>query len=210
MAESENPVFGGRGAYDTTAGAWDHLLGRVYEFTDTLWVSSTPGAKSQRTGYKVKCMLVKNDSGAALLPKRIVQFTAGSTGKVDGYTTVTGERAAGVVDEFLPAAGVPDDAYFYIVVEGPSLCLTDIAGAANNLIALDTPLIALTAATSGATTAGRVVPLSIITTAATTYTGTELLDFAAKAINQFGVALTARTTTQTNTDILVNTNFRKF
>lgn len=193
-----------RGATETGAEVFDNVLGRVYEFEDVLW-SSTEAVKPLRTGKKVYCMLCKNSSGGALLPKRLVVRKAGTTGEVDGYTDVTGERPLGVVDEFLPSAGVADGDYFWVVVEGPSLCLTDLAGAANNLIPADTVLLALTAATSGATTAGRVTPLSTLITAATTH---QALDIANAAMNAIGVALTARTTTQTNTDILVNTKFR--
>jgi hypothetical protein len=189
-----------RGATETGSEVFDNVLGRVYEWEDVLW-SSTETVKALRTGKKVYTMLCKNSSGAALLPKRLVVRKAGTTGEVDGYTDVSGERPLGIV-------GVADGDYFWVVVEGPSLCLTDLAGAANNLIPADTLLIALTAATSGATTAGRVAPATILSTAATTYTGTELLDFINKAGNAIGVALTAKTTTQTNNDILVNTKFK--
>lgn len=207
MAVEENAPFG-RGEYETTSGAHDNVIGRVYEFPDRLYSSSTtPGIKAGRLGSMVKCMLVKNSAGAALLPKRLVVRKTGTTGEVDGYTDVSGERALGLVDEFLPTAGVPSNAYFYIVVEGPALALTDLGAGANNLLPIDTVLIALTAATSGATTAGRVAPQSSLVTAATTHTGADIMN---AAQNKIGAGLTAKTTTQTNNDILVMTNFLRY
>lgn len=171
-----------------------HLEGREFIFED---VNPGPGTSLQRTGRQVRCRLVRNKAGFALLPKRLVAFqaAAGKYGaRVDGYADVTAEHAY-PVDEYVRAAGVPDGALFYIVVEGPALVLTDLAGGANNLLPLGTNVVALTAATSGATTAGRIAPQDL--------TGATAL-LANQIMHKVGRALTARTTANTNADILVD------
>lgn len=73
--------------------------------------------KIRRTQEKVFMQVVKNNSGGALLPGQNVKYDVYglSVGGVAGST----EKADGVVDCFLPAAGVADQKYFLIVVYGP-------------------------------------------------------------------------------------------
>lgn len=151
---------------------------------------------THRTHHQVECRLVKNSSGIALLPKRLVTFKAGTNRtEVDGYATTTAAdgKSVVVVDEWLPAAGVPANSYFWVVIEGPTEVLTDLAGGANNLIPEDTVLVALTAATSQATTAGRVAPQDL--TGATAPLGNQIQ-------GAFGRAMSAKTTANTNADLL--------
>lgn len=65
---------------------------------------------------------MKNVSGITLLPKLLAVFKKSdpTETQVDGYTAAVGDRPAGVIDEFLPAAGVPPNDLFYIVVDGPT------------------------------------------------------------------------------------------
>ncbi|SFH96981.1 hypothetical protein [Planctomicrobium piriforme] len=169
---------------------------------DDIAPGQAPGAKVRRSNRRVTCILVRNVSGIALLPKRTVKWAAGYRGKrVDGYCSVTAEECAGVVDEHLPAAGVPNNDLFWIAVKGPSLTKTDLAGGANNSIAEGDVLAALTAATSQATTSGRVAPWTGLTSAAAgTTDGTQ----AKYLLNYLGRAMSAKTTAQTNQDILVD------
>ena len=164
------------------------------------------GAKTRRSNRRILCMLVRNEAADVLLPKYTVTWKSGKRGlQVDGYCDVTSEACAGVVDEFLPSTGVPVHDLFWIAVKGPSLMRTDLAGGANNSIALDDLLVALTAVTSGATTAGRVAPFALTATSTATTDGTQTRGI----INNFGRALSARTTANTNVDILVDTYFVK-
>lgn len=150
---------------------------------------------NRRSHHQVRCRLVKNSSGITLEPKRLVTFKDGTNRtEVDGYATTTAAdgKSVVVVDEWL-TDGVPNGEYFWVAIEGPSLVLTDIAGGANNLIPEDTILVALTAATSQATTAGRVKPQA--TTAAP--------DVLIKEVNgAFARAMSAKTTANTAADIL--------
>lgn len=184
----------------TNYGGLEHE-GHDWWFEDVnpnIFPASTAGARQARTNRMVRCLCVRNVSGIALLPKRLVRFqrTAGSpmVGRVDGYAYTTADEGY-PVDEYLPSTGVPNGDLFWIVIEGPALVLTDLAGAANNVVNVGDILTALTAATSQATTAGRVKPQDL--SGATTTFGNEVQ-------NRIGRALSAKTTTQTNNDLLVD------
>lgn len=152
-----------------------------------------------RSGELVTCRLVRNSSGIALLPKRVVAYASGYLGKrVDGYTRTTAVWGAGVVDEFLPSAGAQNNDLFWIVTRGNTQVLTDLAASEQASIAEGGILVALTAATSQATTAGRV--------AAHTFTLTET-PLANMILNHFGRALSANTTGQTDRSLLARVNF---
>lgn len=74
------------------------------------------------SGRLVRVRVVRNVSGVNLKPARIAVFKAADPYEcqVDGYAFAVGDRPAGVIDEFLPTAGVPNNDLFYIVVEGPT------------------------------------------------------------------------------------------
>lgn len=202
MARDENPpflpgetYFGGATISADDVTATKYLEGKEWVSEDLDY--SVQGAKALRSGKLVRRRCVRNNSGIALLPKRLAQLeaTAGDYGgRVDGYADVTSERAY-PIDEFLPTAGVPDDDLFWIVVEGPATCLTDLAGGANNVLNVGEAVVALTAATSQATTAGRVRPIDL--NVATTALGDAIR-------HTIGRALSAKTTANTNADVLVD------
>lgn len=200
MARDEAPPFlrgetwyGGQTIDSNAYGATVNLEGKEFIFEDV--DQSSTGAKALRSGKKVRCRIVRNVSAGALLPKRLVSFQASAYGKrVDGYADTTAEECY-PVDEFLPAAGVPQYDLFYIVVEGPAMVLTDLAGADNNVINQGGVVVGLTGATSGATTAGRVAPQDL--------TGATAL-LAKQIQNRIGVALSSKTTANTNADLLID------
>lgn len=209
MARNENPPFGRGETYyqgrtiDSNDLGGTHLEGMEWEFEDLDY--SVQGVKTPRSGKRVRCRLVRNASGIALLPKRAViyQETAGNFLKrVDGYGNITADMIAGIVDEWLPSAGVSANDLFWIVVEGPTNCLTDLAGADNNVIGIADHIIALTAATSQATTAGRVYSWN----AALTFTSTQTTDGTLGKVlhNIIGQSLSAKTTANTNASVLVD------
>ena len=203
MARHENPpfprgsTFYNGGTIDTNNLGGVNLEGSVHEFED-VDLSAGTGAKPNRTNFPVKCMIVRNVAAAAILPKRLVKLkkTAGYylLGQVDGYGTITADAPVFPVDEWLPAAGCPVNDLCYIVVEGAATVLTDLAGGANNVFSVGDILVALTAATSGATTAGRAKPQDL--TGATAVLGAEIN-------GAVGRALSAKTTAQTNGDLLI-------
>lgn len=162
-----------------------HLEGREYIHQDTEY----------GTGMNVRVRVVRNRSGAALVGRRAVSF-ATTAGKheveVSGYAAVGSARAY-VVDDLLTS--VPDKDLFFVVVEGPCLAKTALSGDVSNLIVQGDYLHAMTAATTGATTAGRL--------AAATLTGATSV-LASQIANVVGRAMSAKTTANTNADILIN------
>jgi hypothetical protein len=181
------------GSIDSANLGGQHLEGKEY------WVEdNNPSDNTSRSGRLRKLRIVRNVSGVALLPKYLVQFdtTAGKFGQqVSGYSG-TDNMKAYPVDEYLASAGVPDDDLFYIVCEGPAMCVTSLTGDAQNNFAVGDHMVAATGAgTTAATTAGRIE--QIPTGAATDV----LRDSVA---NRVGVALTARTTDNTDTDTLID------
>jgi hypothetical protein len=138
---------------------------------------------------------VRNVSAAKLLPKYGCSWAAGYRNRrVDGMTCTTNAEVAGYVDELLPSGGVEIGDLFWLMVSGRHLVKNDLAGGETNVISEGTVLVALTAATSGATTAGRVAPQDL--NVATTVLGQAVM-------NKIGRAISATTTANTNADVLV-------
>lgn len=192
MARNEAPPFP-RGEY-VDATEFAHLEGVEYVFEDIDY--SSQGVKSARTNRQVVCRVMNNQSGIALLPKRVLglEALAGKYGsRSKGYTTTTAEKGFGV-DEFLPSSGVPTDNLFWGVVKGPTVVKTSLSNMTAS-VAVGDPVVAITAATSQATTAGRINSQVLAVTEAA---------LANAVRNAIGRALTARTSNETDADILVD------
>lgn len=206
MARDEAPpfergqTFHGGDATAITNGLTEtaHLEGMEWVFEDLDY--SVQGAKPKRSGKAVRCRCVRNTGAVALLPKQLVtpEVDAASgkdlLGRVDGKVRLTAARCF-PVDEWLPAAGVAVNDLFWIVVEGPATIQTPLAGDASNVIAVGDRLVSVTAATSGATTAGRATVQDL--TGATALLGNQVQ-------NRIGFALSAKTTANTNADLLID------
>jgi hypothetical protein len=162
-------------------------VGKIYMYPD----------KNYGKGL-ITLLCVRNMSGIALAPKRQVTFKAGKFGEeVDGYARVNPAQGFTIWDQH--PASIADKQLFYVVLEGPTLCSTGVAADATNVInALDW-LVSLTAVTSQAVTAGRVGPIDL--TGATTPLANQL-------IYRLGQALSAKTTSNTAADVLVNISRR--
>jgi len=161
----------------SAANYGDNWVGVVKEFTDV-----NPITGVIRSNRRKVCVAVKNTSAGALLPKRVVRFAGTGValfGAADGYAAVANEELVGVVDEFLPAAGVPVGDVFWLTVEGPTEVALALSGTD---VAVRDRLAVATAATSGATTAGRVTvsPLSA-STAGGNNNGIGVIGYAASA-----------------------------
>ena len=177
----------------TTYGTSLALEGIRKVFKDVDY-SSTDSIKPPRSGGEVVCILVRNDSGTTLLPGRVCTWKSTYQGRrVDGYTRLDqGQPVAGIVDEFLPAAGVADDDLFWLVVRGPALVKKALNG---NTLAKDDFVVAITAATSQATTAGRI--MSIASTSDAT-------NGASQVLNRIGIAMSSSATTDANVLVYVD------
>ena len=210
MSRKADPPFIRGKTFDGTAtpsssapydGAF--IIGREFDFEDYDF-AVTNQVKPVRSNRQVTVRVVRNactiNSGGEittgyLQPKRVVTYTAGSYNTtVDGYGCTTAQGPAVLVDEFLPSAGVQPNDLFYVVVRGPAMALLTPGQAVN--ISYNDNLVALTAATSGATTAGRV--------AGAVYTNLTSSQLADPLRNSIGRALTAATSGNTAGNILVD------
>ena len=166
------------------------LEGTLQSFKDVEPSSTAVGAKTYRTNRDVICRLMRNVSGITIQRRRLVTHASGYWNKrFDGYATLdNAANVAGVVDEHLNSTGCVDNDMCWVVVNGPTLCRTSLAGDATNVFSEGTLLLALTAATSQSTTAGRVQP----------FYNTDSVTAAQNQIKGIiGVALSAKTTANT-------------
>lgn len=149
--------------YEAEVGDGSNIVGVRKTFRD-----EHPKTGVLQSNHTVDCVAVKNTSGGALLPGEVAKFKAGAIlTEVDGKAS-TSTTLMGVVDEYLPAAGVPNGEVFWLVISGPATVVktaTSVsAGAAYGLSATDgaaaakstNPLLGYAIATS-ATTTGRLL-----------------------------------------------------
>lgn len=109
--------------YEANNGDGSTIIGMRKEFRD-----ENPKTGQLYSNRPVECVAVKNVSGGALLPGEVVRFKAAATsgqfsggiiGEVDAKAG-SADVLLGIVDEYLPAAGVADKEVFWVVVRGPS------------------------------------------------------------------------------------------
>lgn len=162
----------------------------------------SPNSMATRSKRRTLLRLVKNSSGINLKPGRLVRFKDATSGcEVDGYTHAIGQGDYGVVDEFLPSAGVRNKDCFYVAVRGPTEVITNTAADATNVIPLGSLVMAATAASSqNDTNAGRV---SVVSFADPSTAGIALQNHN-NAMNAVGRAQSAKTTGNTDVRILVD------
>ncbi len=199
-------------ADDGTTLINDAWLGQIHEFQYGSNVAISRGGKKRKTGRTVRAICIRNTSGAAMLPSRVITLdpTAGYhlLQRTLGMSTVLCAPHVAVVDDALPTAGVAQNDIFWAVIEGPQLVYTPLAGSQFNGvdIAVGAPLVAATGSTTGATTSGRITNVTFtFATAGDTSNG---FDGFRMARNLLGAALSARTTAETNALCLVNCQCR--
>jgi hypothetical protein len=195
--------YGPDGTIDTANYQGANLLGMEKQFEDLDYsTQASLGVRNIRLAdRRVTCRLVRNTSGITILGKRLVTLNATGT-EITGIAT-TSYAYCVPTDEWLPSTGVRHGDICWVVVEGPAVCLT--AFAADLGIATGAALHSLTSSagsTSGASTAtnGRVTQHVV---AAATTAG-QFTDIIEHLKNYIGRAVTARTTGETNADILVD------
>jgi hypothetical protein len=171
--------------------------GAICQFKDEY--RSGSGVLVKRSNQLITAMCVRNVSGIALTPGRLVRWKALFRGKrVDGYTTTTTAEVAGVVDDALPSTGVANNDLFWLIRKGPCLVKTPLVADVSNVFTENDILIAMTAVTSQSTTAGRPITWALTATSTGTTDGTGALYI----INRIGRAMSAKTTANTNADLL--------
>lgn len=184
------------------------VLGAVFEFNNIVTTSPTNGVRKFHTAEPLVCMAIRNRSGVRLYGKRFVTLdvsTAGTTGITDakGYADTLAEGPAVLIDEFLATNGVADKDIFWAVISGVATVLTsEVNSNFNGDIAVGAELVAATAASStGSTTGGRVSNVTF--TNATAGNSSNGYDGYRMALNRLGTALSARTTDNTSSDLLM-------
>lgn len=162
---------------------------------------------TSRSSSPKVAVLLRNTAGFALRPKRVARCYASAGSKLvtesDGYATTLAEGPCVFVDDLLPAAGVADDDIFWGIIQGETLALAPLSGAAFNdtEIAVGDSIVTATGSTAGATTSGRIAgyALANATDAAGAYS---------QARNSLGRALSARTSGETAADVLIYANIK--
>lgn len=176
--------------------------------TDTTYVAPCVGEEFRTrdiwhgTNRLITLRAVRNEadfsgSGSAVLPKRRARLSADGKAII-GYTRLASE-AGYPIDHLLPTAGCAYKDVCYVIVDGPALVLTDLANYNADLAAFDL-LNGQTAATSGATTAGRV---KLRTVAAATADATAGQRNVTEGDGANMRCLSASLTNSTNADLLV-------
>lgn len=183
-------------------------LGLIYEFPTFNASGDNRGQKARPGGGRqIRAVLLRNTSGFTLLGGRLglLDTTAGYGGvqNVVGYAAALAPFGVVVIDPFVDANGIVDDDLFWGIIQGPVLCKTPIAGASfNGDVAVGNKLIGVTGTTTGATTSGRVGNASL----ANATSAQSAFDQACALV---GRALSARTTGETNADILVEVTLNR-
>lgn len=206
-----NTYFGQQGGaaiptLDDTSAA--NLVGRDYIHMDNTY----------NTGTWVKVRVLRNDSGISLQPSRLVKVGVAPTaynlggsnvsglvgiGSVTGYANVNaaaGPEKGYVVDEML-TFNVPPYDLFYGVMKGPTLAFTSLTAADfadTNTIGIGDHLHVAAAASSQATTAGRIAVASFAGATAV---------LAAQMANVVGRAMSSAQSTQTALKLLIEAGF---
>lgn len=129
--------YGGR-VINSAALEGVELEGRVKEFEDMN--INAVGAKVLLTAFPVWCMVVRNSTGAAILPGSTVALDPTNPGHALSVPAALAARHAAIADEYLPAAGVPSNDLFWVVINGPTTGISDGTPTAGS--------IAVTSATS--------------------------------------------------------------
>ena len=108
--------------------------------------------------FRSKCRLVQNNSGGALTPGQSVKWKSGAWGTQIGAVTGSLEQPCGIVDEYLPSAGVANGDYFWLVEEGPCKTVTNGAGTYSEQDHLVTAASGKTVKQTAAPTQGNELP----------------------------------------------------
>ncbi len=210
--------FGATETIDTSATyrQADQFRGTIATFPNKASATS----ETLRNSKPVKAIFVRNDSGITLLPKYAVQWTSSARGlSVSGHcfgASDASTECAGIVDDWLPSTGVRNKDYFWVIVEGECLALTsaitgELQGDTTGIGIGDALCCAVSAAAStsasNSTQAGRVRNFN----RAGTWTVTQATTGGIAGLfnlNRIGRALSAKTTGNTNAEILVELGIR--
>lgn len=133
LNSSDLPLGVTRTGSDTVAdGQLQTLLGTEGVFENRNWGAT--GIKTHIDRREIVCRLVRNEGGAARLPRRQVSYDTGTDqwGKEISAYTGDGEAGAGVIDPFITSSGLADNGIGWIIIRGP----VDMENTADGVIAV--------------------------------------------------------------------------
>ncbi len=200
------------GTIDTNNLAGLEAEGATKVFEDINWAAT--GLKTVRTQARsVTCRLVRNMSGVTLYAKTLVVVDPSNPNRVTGRARVLFEEAY-PVDEFLPATGVPHGDLFWIVLSGPAVILTPMTGAEFNAVSIAlNDFIGAATTNGGSTAAGSTVPAGraagLVPVNVALTTNTQYLQLLRDATTYVGRAMSAMTSGQTNSNLLVDVGWKR-
>lgn len=125
-------TFYNGGTIDSNNLLGGNILGQLRMFPDKNPSPTSTSPNSSTSNLQVTCIALRNKIGSALLPGQAVLFSTTTTGETGATITQTGTPNVlfGIVDEYLPAAGVPSNDIFWCVIKGPTTALmTTVSGA---------------------------------------------------------------------------------
>lgn len=189
-------------AADGTTRLYDDEDGKEFIVSDHDWslTANSQGGRSVRSAFLRRIRLVYNASAISLLAKMLVQFQT-TSGKFGRYIIGYQNNLAGYafpVSEW--CTSIPSGHQGYIVTGGPAMCINSATADVGAHVDAGTRVAAESAAASThSTTAGRVRTPG--------YAVTEAV-LANVILNNIGFALSAKTSANTNTDLLVLVNSR--
>lgn len=192
----------GTGAVISTPASGDYDGGFQMEGKDYEWEDSMLPNGGYGTGLPVRCRVVRNSTGANILPGQLVSLNA-LTRVLDSATVLPGTNADTIArttaahsfpaDEFLPAAGVQNGDLFWVVISGP--CLVKTANSGTVTLSVDQKVVCGTMAGTTSADAGNIVAQD--TSGATTPLANQIQ-------NAVGRAMSSCSSNGTGTPILVN------
>lgn len=195
MSVRKNPPFP-RGATlgVTTTTDGTNIEGTIWDFED---ISPITGIR--RSGATCRCLAARNVSGVTLLAKQVVNFQSSGLNRLArfiGAAIVPATRAF-PIDEYLPSTGVVANDICWLVVEGPAMCQQTYVADSTGTMPDGSSLVAATGAASTNTTDSGKVGVAVL--AATSWN-----DTVHPVLNRIGFALSAKTSANTGTDVLVH------
>lgn len=172
------------------------------EGVEAVFADVDPDTGVSRTPYPVTVRAMRNVSTVSVSAKDLVraQISGLHIGKrFDGKAYVRGEKCY-PVDEHLSGSCAVND-ICWVVTKGPAMVTTAVANGQGNSIAVGDLIQCVTAAASTGTTAGRAGAMFEL--GAATSGVTDMLTQFKEYRNVIGKALSARTTNETASDVLI-------
>lgn len=189
------PFIRGSTLYETESpGTQPNILGQTYVF-EGFPVEKIQASGQPTTGMTIVCRAVKNASGISLKPGRVGTWKNDADNPfgtaIGGYAYGATDFVAGIIDEFLPDAGVQPNDIFWLVQFGYTKVRT--AGSGTYTVAIGDVLIPAVGTSGTNDDAGRVAEV----------TGT--FDTIAESLSAVGRAQEAVTTNNALFRAFVNT-----